>query len=246
MIKCIAIDDEPLALEQLTGYIKRTPDMLLLKACHSAVEAREIAESGEADAMFVDINMPDLNGLDFVRSLTTPPMVVFTTAYSEYAIDGFRVNAVDYLLKPFSYADFLTAVEKLCHRLATQHAATAISAVDTDDSLFLKTDYKIVRIKIGDIRHIEAMSEYLRIYLDSRKSPLVILLSMKKMEERLPKSWFMRVHRSFIINLKRIIEVRKGRIIIEGEKDGDCVEVPIGDNYKDTLMDYINTKFINK
>ncbi len=246
MIKCIAIDDEPLALEQLTGYIKRTPDMLLLKACHSAAEARDIAESGEADAMFVDINMPDLNGLEFVKSLTSPPLVIFTTAYSEYAIDGFKVNAVDYLLKPFSYTDFLSAEEKLCHRLAAQHAATAISTVDTDDSMFLKTDYKIVRIRISDIRHIEAMSEYLRIYLDSRKSPLVILLSMKKMEERLPKSWFMRVHRSFIINLKRIIEVRKGRIIIEGEKNGDCVEVPLGDNYKDTLMDYINTKFINK
>ncbi len=246
MIKCIAIDDEPLALGQITSYIKRTPDMLLVKACHSATEARELAESGEIDAMFVDINMPDISGLDFVKSLSSPPLTVFTTAYSEYAVEGFKVSAVDYLLKPFGYAEFMAAIEKLCQRLAIQHAATAVSAVDTDDSLFLKTDYKIVRIKIGDIRHIEAMSEYLRIHLDSRKSPLTILLSMKKMEEQLPKSWFMRVHRSFIINLKRIIEVRKGRIIIDGEKDGECVEVPLGDNYKDSLMDYINKKFINK
>ena len=182
------------------------------------------------------------SGIRLVVQQYVLPFILITSLF--FLWGGAR--AILDVLKPFSYADFLTAVEKLCHRLATQHAATAISAVDTDDSLFLKTDYKIVRIKIGDIRHIEAMSEYLRIYLDSRKSPLVILLSMKKMEERLPKSWFMRVHRSFIINLKRIIKVRKGRIIIEGEKDGDCVEVPIGDNYKDTLMDYINTKFINK
>ena len=113
MIKCIAIDDEPLALEQITSYIKRTPGMMLVQACQSAEQAREAAESGEIDAMFVDINMPDLNGLDFVKSLPEAPKVVFTTAYSEYAIDGFKVNAVDYLLKPFSYADF-TAAAKRC------------------------------------------------------------------------------------------------------------------------------------
>lgn len=244
MIKCIAIDDEPLALEQITSYIKRTPGLMLMQACQSAEQAREAAESGEIDAMFVDINMPDLNGLDFVKSLPEPPKVVFTTAYSEYAIDGFKVNAVDYLLKPFSYADFTAAVEKVQHLLAMEHAATAVSTVDADDSIFLKTDYKIVRIKVSEIRYIEAMSEYLRIHLDGRKSPLVVLLSMKRMEERLPGSWFMRVHRSYIINLKRIIEVRKSRIIIEGPGEG--VEVPIGDLYKDALMAYINTKFLNK
>ena len=125
-----------------------------------------------------------------------------------------------------------------------EHAATAVSTIDADDSIFLKTDYKIVRIKVSEIRYIEAMSEYLRIHLDGRKSPLVVLLSMKKMEERLPESWFMRVHRSYIVNLKRIIEVRKSRIIIEGPGEG--VEVPIGDLYKDALMAYINTKFLNK
>ena len=140
MIKCIAIDDEPLALEQITSYIKRTPGLMLMQACQSAEQAREAAESGEVDAMFVDINMPDLNGLDFVKSLPDPPKVVFTTAYSEYALDGFKVNALDYLLKPFSYADFTAAVDKVQHLLAMEHAATAVSTVDADDSIFLKTD----------------------------------------------------------------------------------------------------------
>lgn len=244
MIKCIAIDDEPLALEQITSYINRTPALMLLKACHSASEAQEIIDQGEVEAMFVDINMPDLNGLDFVKSLATPPKVIFTTAYSEYALDGFKVNAVAYLLKPFSYDEFKASVEKLSHQFASQYAATDVSTIDADDSIFIKTDYKIVRIKVGDIRYIEAMSEYLRIHIAGRQSPFIILMSMKKMEEKLPRQLFMRVHRSYIINLQNIIEVRKAHIIIDG--DGEGVDVPLGDIYREPFMAYISSKFINK
>ena len=239
MIKCLAIDDEPLALEQLANYIKKIPFLELVARCQSALDAREIMECEVIDAIFCDINMPDLNGMDFVKSLAVPPMVVFTTAYSEYAVEGFKVDAVDYLLKPFGLADFQRAANKVKARYDLMNTAV-VSTVDEDNAIFLKTEYKVVRLSISDIRYVEGMSEYLQIHVEGQPKPLIVLLSMKKMEERLPKS-FMRIHRSYIINLKKIQEVNKNRVIMDRD-----TWLPIGDNYKEQFQDYINTKFLGK
>lgn len=239
MIKCLAIDDEPLALEQLANYIKKIPFLELVARCQSALDAREIMECEVIDAIFCDINMPDLNGMDFVKSLAVPPMVVFTTAYSEYAVEGFKVDAVDYLLKPFGLTDFQRAANKVKARYDLMNTAV-VSTVDEDNAIFLKTEYKVVRLSISDIRYVEGMSEYLKIHVEGQPKPLIVLLSMKKMEERLPKS-FMRIHRSYIINLKKIQEVNKNRVIMDRD-----TWLPIGDNYKELFQDYINTKFLGK
>jgi len=240
MIKCLAIDDEPLALEQLATYIKKVPFLELVARCQSALDAREIMETEVIDAIFCDINMPDLNGMDFVKSLPVPPMVVFTTAYSEYAVEGFKVNAVDYLLKPFGLEDFQRAANKVKTRYDQRNTAT-VSSVDEDDAIFLKTEYKVVRLNIRDIRYVEGMSEYLKIHVEGQAKPLIVLLSMKKMEERLPTMSFMRIHRSYIINLKKIQEVNKNRVIMDAD-----TYLPIGDNYKEQFQNYINTKFLGK
>ena len=239
MIRCMAIDDEPLALQQIVAYIGKVPFLELAAQCQSALEARAFLEHDTVDAIFCDINMPDLNGMDFVKSLAAPPLIVFTTAYSEFAVEGFRVNAVDYLLKPFGLQDFQRAAQRLQERLEGTRI-TEDSTLPQAETLFLKTDHKIVNVNIPDIRYVEAMSEYLKVWLDSQPKPIVTLLSMKKMEESLP-NYFMRIHRSYIINLTRIQEVSKNRVVLDENTD-----IPIGDLYKDAFLTYLNTKFINR
>ncbi len=253
MIKVLAIDDEPLALRQLTAYLKKVPFFELVDSCQSALDAMNILSEKEVDAMFVDINMPDLNGMDFVRSLNQPPMVVFTTAYQEFAIEGYKVNAIDYLLKPFGMGDILRAADKVKRQYDLLHTAS-LSSVDEDDAMFLKTEYKVVRILAHDILYVEGMSEYLRIHISAgslpaldapsttvQPKPIVVLFSMKKMEERLADKDFMRIHKSFIINLHHIVEIQKNRVVIDDGK-----EIPIGDSYRDRLNDYVNKKFLGK
>ena len=241
-IRCLAIDDEPLALQQLVAYIGKVSFLELAAQCQSALEARQFLENDTVDAIFCDINMPDLNGMDFVKSLVVPPLVVFTTAYSEYAVEGFRVNAVDYLLKPFGLQDFQRAANRLKERLDNTPAAPAsdISLTSNDNVLFLKTDYRIVKVSIPDIRYIEGMSEYLKVWIEGEAKPIITLLSMKKIEERLP-DYFMRIHRSYIINLNKIQEVNKNRVIMDAD-----TYLPIGDLYKESFQSYLNTKFLGK
>ena len=256
MIRCMAIDDEPLALQQIVTYINKVPFLELTAQCQSALEARQFLEQDTVDAIFCDINMPDLNGMDFIKSLVTPPMVVFTTAYAEYAVEGFKVNAVDYLLKPFGLQDFQRAANRLKDRLSPKlgddrglNKGNISSSSDPqppnlggleDDTIFLKTEYRIVKVSISDIRYVEAMSEYLKVHVEGDSKPIITLLSMKKIEERLP-DYFMRIHRSYIVNLKRIQEVNKNRIIMDKE-----TYLPIGDMYKDTFQQYLDTKFLGK
>ncbi len=241
MIRCIIIDDEPLALKQMEGYISKIPYLELVAAYQSAIDAREFIENDKVDVMFCDINLPELNGLDFVKSLDNPPMVVFTTAYSNYAVKGFQLDAVDYLLKPFGLEDLTRAAEKVKKRYDALRSMQELSQIDEDDAIFLKTEYKIVRINISQISYVEAMSEYLRIYLVNSTKPIIVLLSMKKMEERLSSRSFMRVHRSYIINLRLIREVSKSRILLDEE-----IEIPIGDSYREQFNAYINSKFLTK
>ena len=178
--------------------------------------------------------------MDFVKTLSTPLMVVFTTAYSEYALEGYKVDAIDYLLKPFGLDDFIRAARKVKKQYELMNAVS-VSVVDMDDAIFFKTEYKIVRVEINRIMYVESMSEYLKIYLVDEPKPLIVLLSMKKLEERLPVSTFMRVHRSYIINLKLIQEVNKNRIILNRD-----TYIPIGDNYREAFNNYLSTKFLSK
>ena len=240
MIRCLAIDDEPLALQQLVAYISKVPFLELAAQCQSALEARQFLENDTVDAIFCDINMPDLNGMDFVKSLAVPPLVVFTTAYSEYAVEGFRVNAVDYLLKPFGLQDFQRAANRLRERLGSTSSVDQPVVSESDDTLFLKTDYRIVKVNIPDIRYVEGMSEYLKVWIEGEAKPIITLLSMKKVEERLPAS-FMRIHRSYIINLDKIQEVNKNRVIMDAD-----TYLPIGDLYKDAFQAYLDTKFLGR
>lgn len=241
MIRCLAIDDEPLALQQLVTYIEKIPFLELAAQCQSALEARKYLEQETVDAIFCDINMPDLNGMDFVKSLQSPPMVVFTTAYAEYAVEGFKVNAVDYLLKPFGLQDFQRAANRIRERLDTTTRLPQQGGVGGGpDTIFVKTEYRIVKVTIADIRYIEGMSEYLKIYIEGESKPIITLLSMKKITEHLPDT-FMRIHRSYIVNLNKIQEVNKNRIIMDAD-----TYLPIGDLYKEAFQRYLDTKFLGK
>ena len=246
-IKCLAIDDEPLALKKLVAYINKIPSLELVAQCRSAIEAQQVIDNQEVDAIFLDINMPDLNGMDFAKSLDAKgsqgPVMVFTTAYSEYAIEGYKANTVGYLLKPYGFDEFEAAAQKaidICE--IRQQALTEVTTEPDDDGIiYVKSDYKIVRIAIDNIRYIEAMSEYLKISCDDKEKPVIVLLSMKKIEEHLPSNKFMRIHRSFIINLNKINEVKKNHVVIEGDNS-----LPIGDNYKDSFLNYLNKKILTK
>ncbi|MDX2415405.1 MAG: LytTR family DNA-binding domain-containing protein [Bacteroidales bacterium] len=237
MIRCIAIDDEPLALKQIADYINKTPGLDLAGQFESALGAISFLKENTIDLMFVDINMPDLSGMDFVKSLLNPPAVIFTTAYSEYAIEGFRVDAIDYLLKPISYSDFLKASERAGERLHS--GSRDDSRVESnDDFLFIKSEYKVLRIKLSDIKYIESMREYLRIYIENQR-PVMTLLSMKKMEGFLPEAGFMRVHRSFIVNLNKITTIERNRIIFDKN-----VYIPISEQYKSKFQEYLDKNFL--
>jgi two-component system, LytTR family, response regulator LytT len=234
MIRCLAIDDEPLALRQIAGYIEKTPFLELAGVCDSALKAMDLLNRTSADLLYVDINMPDLSGLDFVKTLKNPPMIVFVTAYSEYAVEGFNVNAIDYLLKPIGYNDFLRSANKA--KKFFNSLKPAQKELKTDqDSLFVKSGYKVVRINIDDILYIEGKREYVQIHLTSGKS-LMPLISLNYLEEQLPSDKFMRVHRSYIVNLSRIATVDHSKIVFEGKPP-----IPISDQYKEQFQNYINT-----
>lgn len=234
MMKCIAIDDEPLALSQLAGYISRIPFLTLLKPCQDVFEAMQVMSEEEVDLIFVDINMPDLNGVDFVRSLITNPLIIFTTAYAEYAVDGFKLDAVDYLLKPFEFQDLLKATDRARKKYEYMYLENSDETKIKDGVLFVKSDYKVIRLDIMKVKYIEGMSEYVRIYMEGEEKPVMTLTSLQKMEERLP-SCFMRVHRSYIVNLKKITEISRLRIIFDKN-----TYIPVGENYKEKFTEYIS------
>lgn len=231
MIKVIAIDDEPLALKQLETYISKVPFFSIAASCSNALEAREYLEDNDADAMFLDINMPDISGLEFVRMLPKKPLIVFTTAHPQYAIAGFKTDAVDYLLKPFSFSEFLTSAEKVKTRLEQIRAVQESSEVTrSDDFVFFKMDYKIIKVYVDDIIYAESMSEYIKIHLENEKTPMLVLMSIPKLLGKLPQNRFARTHRSYMVNLSKIKEVSKGAVLLENGK-----VIPVGDNYRKEL-----------
>ncbi len=241
MVRCVAVDDEPLALRQIKEYIARTPSLELVAACRSASQARDVLDREDADLLFVDIDMPDQNGLDFVGSLDGFRFVIFTTAYSEFAIDGFKLNVIDYLLKPFGYDEFLKAVEKavslkeLIERSrSADEARQEEAAVEDREFLSVRADYRTMLVRISDIVYLESVGEYVRLHI-AGSSPIVTLFRLKNMETTLPADSFMRVHRSYIVNLRRITGYAKGRIYFDGEE-----YVPLGEKYREQFLKYID------
>lgn len=246
MLKCIAIDDEPLALRQLKSYIEKIPYLELTATCNNALEAQQLLASQHVDLIFVDINMPDLSGVEFVRSLVNRPMVIFTTAYSEYAVEGFKLDAVDYLLKPFSFADFSRSAGKANSLYELRHNQRAGEPEATPEALpkdkeyiSVKADYKVSLVKISNIVYLESEGEYVRMHLDDGTT-ITTLFRLKNMEAALPSDMFMRVHRSYIVNLRCIKGYVRGRVFLS-----DTEYVPIGENYKESFQHYIESNFKN-
>jgi two-component system LytT family response regulator len=238
-LSCIVIDDEPLAVRQMESYIARIPFLTHLKSFDNAVDARQwLAEANSVDVIFVDINMPELTGVDFVRGLENHHLVIFTTAYSEYAVEGFKLDAIDYLLKPFNFATFERAANKahsVAELLALRNEANAeqnipISEQSADrECISIRADHKTTLVRYSNIIYLESAGEYIRLHLaDGTK--LVTLFRMKNMETELPAERFIRVHRSYIVNTEHITGYTKGRVFLTGEE-----YVPIGDNYKETF-----------
>ena len=242
MVRCIAIDDEPMALRQIKSYIERTEQLELVAVCRSAREAQEVLKSAEADLLFVDINMPDMNGIDFVRSIDTGHFIVFTTAHPEFALEGFKLNAIDDLLKPFSYEEFMKASQKVislvdlverCHAAESAIAQNEAEASDKE-VISVKADYKTQLVKVADIVYLESAGEYVRLHIEG-SSTITTLFRLKNMETTLPAESFLRVHRSYIVNLKRIASYTKGRIFLD---NGEYI--PLGENYKERFLEYFN------
>ncbi|MBB4802260.1 DNA-binding LytR/AlgR family response regulator [Flavobacterium nitrogenifigens] len=232
VLKCIAVDDEPLALKLVETFIEQTPFLELTATCDNAVEAMAIIRETKPDVVFLDINMPNLTGMELARLIQDQsgplPKIIFTTAYNHYAIEGYRVNAVDYLLKPFSYEEFLRASSKVLQLY--EEANNQFQTITADDEfIFLKVEYQWVRISLKDICYIESLKDYVKVHLEDSQKALLSLISLKALEEKLPASKFMRVHRSFIVSLDKISAISKNSIFI------DKIEITVGEQYKEAF-----------
>lgn len=228
-MRCIAIDDEPLALQLITEYASRIPFLSLEKTFTNPDEGREWLQQHEADLLFLDIQMPDINGLQFYKTLIKKPMVVFTTAYSEYAVDGFNVDAVDYLLKPFEYDRFLKAVFKAREYLEFLNSQELQMA-----SIFVKVDYQLMKINLKEIELIEGLDDYIRIHL--KPKPILTLMTLKSLQEKLPTPEFVRIHRSYIVPSNKIESFGKSKVKVAGK------EIPVGSSYSEVYQQLLKSK----
>ena len=240
-ITCLIADDEPMALSLIESYVLKTPFLELKAKCNSAIKAMEFLETdSDIDLFFLDIQMPDLTGLEFSRLLPAKSKVIFTTAFDQYAIEGYKVNALDYLLKPFDYNEFLNAAQKARNHFQTNSLQNNENQQNNKNSdfIFVKSEYRQIKINFSEILYIEGLKDYVKIYTSSHPRPILTLMSLKKLEEELPSEQFMRVHRSYIISLEKIEAIERNHVVI---KDGFITIAP---NYKDILMEYIKGKSI--
>jgi len=240
-ITCLIADDEPMALSLIESYVLKTPFLELKAKCNSAIKAMEFLETdSDIDLFFLDIQMPDLTGLEFSRLLPAKSKVIFTTAFDQYAIEGYKVNALDYLLKPFDYNEFLNAAQKARNHFETNSTQNSENQQNNKNSdfIFVKSEYRQIKINFNEILYIEGLKDYVKIYTSSHPRPILTLMSLKKLEEELPSEQFMRVHRSYIISLEKIEAIERNHVVI---KDGFITIAP---NYKDILMEYIKGKSI--
>ena len=236
-LKCAIVDDEPLAIELLVSYVNKIPFMELSGRYANAVEAMKGLTEAPVDVLFLDIQMPDLNGLELSKMIPETTRIVFTTAFEQYALEGFRINALDYLLKPISYSEFLEACNRALQWFSLSQKQPEQPATKEEEevkSIFVKSEYKLLQIDLDSIKYIEGLKDYVKIYTEESPRPILSLMNMKAMEQMLPASRFIRVHRSYIVQKSKIREIDRNRIVF-GDK-----YIPIGDSYKQAFLDFIN------
>lgn len=233
-LRTVIIDDEPIALEKLRSYVGKIPFLELVASHSGAVEAAATLAAEPVDLIFTDISMPDLDGMEFIRALASPPMVVFTTAHAGYAAESYRLSAVDYLLKPYSLADFTRAANKALEvAVSRNRAAAAPTPSGADDSLFVKVDSRYLRVRLADIRYIKGYGEYLQIFVDGHPNPLVTLSSFAAIRDRLTPD-FLQIHRSYLVNMNRVDRIERSRVVMDPD-----TWLPVGDSYKADLQAYL-------
>ena len=247
ILKCIAVDDEPLALDIIEDYISKVPFLELVKRTENAIEALQLVQAGGIDLVFLDIQMPDLTGIQFLKIASGKSNYILTTAYSQYALESYDLNVSDYLLKPIAFDRFYKAVEKVRNQMQKEEIAAPVAlepvqnvspspAAPVQDFIFVKTEHKIQKIQLDDILYIEGLKDYISIFTKSER--IITLQNMKKMEETLPKGEFIRVHKSYIISLDKVESIERSRISIAGKI------IPIGDTYRDEFFKLIDGKNI--
>ncbi len=243
-LKCCIIDDEPLAIELLESYVKKTPFLQWECSFSSAVQALESISQGNIDLVFLDIQMPELNGMEFSRMIEGKTRIIFTTAFEQYAVDSYKVNAIDYLLKPVAYSDFLKASQKALQWFELSAGATTETAPGNTSGqyIFVKSDYKLKQIPLDKILYIEGLKDYVKVYLEDETHPILSLLSLKSLEEMLPHKQFIRVHRSFIVQGCKIKMIDRNRIVFGKEY------IPISDSYKENFAEFLaqHSPLLNK
>ena len=239
-MKCIIIDDEPLALGIIRSYCEDLGTLEIIGTFMNALDAIPVLSNTKVDLVFLDIEMPQINCIDFIKTLDQKPLFIFTTAYSQYALEGFEINAVDYLVKPIPFPRFVKAVNraKEIHELkkASQPTSTTSNTSDSkvvsgtmEQFIFVKSDYDTIKIRLKDIRYIQGLKDYLKIHLAEEK-PILTLMTFKDIQSKLPHDQFLRVHRSYIVNIRSIDSIQRSKVIIEQ------VRIPIGDSYKGEFL----------
>ena len=242
ILNCVIIDDEPLAQELLKSYVEKTSFLNLLGVYSSAVQAmNELVNQEQVHLIFLDIQMPGISGLEFSKLVNTETRIVFTTAFSQYALDSYKVNALDYLLKPISYTDFMQSVNKAMQwfELKTKNSQSVEGFSSSQDYIYVKSDYKLIQVPLDNILYIEGLKDYVKIHLEGEQKAILSLLSMKSMEEGLPSDRFIRVHRSFIVQKRKIKVIDRGRIVFGKDY------IPVSESYKQELLSYINEHSIS-
>jgi DNA-binding LytR/AlgR family response regulator len=233
-MRCIVVDDEKLALELMEDNVRKLPNLELVGVCKNAMEAMELLRQGQVDLIFLDIQMPGISGVQFLKGLVKPPMVILVTAYENYALEGFNLDVVDYLVKPFSFERFLKAVNKAAELSSVRLQKDIPAKTQVDGGyIFVNADYSIIRINLSDIIYIEGLKDYIKIYLKSTNRPVITRLSMHFMESKLPVEGFARVHRSFIVSLDKITVFKRTRVLLND------VEIPVSDNYRERILAYV-------
>ncbi|MCO6494657.1 MAG: response regulator transcription factor [Bacteroidetes bacterium] len=235
LIRCIAVDDEPLAVQLIESYIKKTPFLNLVGSFSNPSDALRVLDYESIDLIFLDIQMPDICGIDFSKRVKEKTRIIFTTAFSKYALDSYRANAIDYLLKPFNYNDFLSAALKAKEWFDLIELK---KSPKSEPMLFVKSGYNNVQIKLSEITYLQGFKDYIKIYTDNNPSPILTLMTMKAMMDTLPKEKFIRVHRSFIVPVDKIKNSDKAHVWVKNHK------IPISDSYKESFSQFISSRAI--
>ena len=233
-ITCSIVDDEPMALNLVESYVEKTPFLDLKHKFSSAIEAMGVLKNNPVDLLFLDIQMPDLTGIEFSKMLPKDTRVIFTTAFDHYALEGFKVEAIDYLLKPFDYAEFLAAANKANTWFELVKGKRESILSKEKEFLFVKSEYKQLRVKLADVLYFEGLKDYIKIWLKDNPKPILTLMSLKSLEEELPETQFMRVHRSFIVSLHNIDVIERSQIIINQQR------ITVSEQYKSKFLEFIN------